>query len=75
MVPAQEIERFVVGELRSFALSDEEIDYVVGGANGDRGVLLGQSREELAAKVAELALRPRSWRPWPRWASRAWASD
>jgi site-specific DNA recombinase len=47
LVPADEVEQFVLSELRSFALSDEEVDYVVDRANGDRGAELGRVRDEL----------------------------
>jgi site-specific DNA recombinase len=49
LVPAEEVEQFLLRELRSFALSDDEIDYVVERANGDHGVELRGKRKELTA--------------------------
>lgn len=49
LVPADEVEQFVMNELSSFAVSEEEVDYVVDRANGDRGAELSRKRDELSA--------------------------
>tara|TARA_R110002072_G_scaffold28296_15_gene91110 strand:+ start:4540 stop:6186 length:1647 start_codon:yes stop_codon:yes gene_type:complete len=49
LVPAREVEDFVLNELRGFAVSEDEVDYVVDRANGDRGSELVSVREELTA--------------------------